>query len=62
MIPKVLTDFVFGIGMVNTKKYQPILTKKYQFDTTLVNSYSISYLYQIGTIDRTNLGTCMIVL
>ena len=29
LIPKILTEFSFGIGMVNTKKYQPIPTKKY---------------------------------
>ncbi len=27
---KVPTEFSFGIGMVNTKKYQPMPTKKYR--------------------------------
>ncbi len=29
------TEISFGIGMVNTKKYRPILTGKYQFDISL---------------------------
>ena len=29
MIPKILTEFSFGIGMVNTEKYRPIPTEKY---------------------------------
>jgi hypothetical protein len=35
MILKVLTKFSFGIGMVITKKYQPIPTKKYQLSIQL---------------------------
>jgi hypothetical protein len=35
LIPKILTEFSFGIGMVNTEKYQPILTKKYRFGIQL---------------------------
>jgi hypothetical protein len=34
-IPKVPTEISFGIGMVNTKKYQPIPTGKYQFGIQL---------------------------
>ncbi len=30
MKPKVPTEFSFGIGMVNTKKYRPIPTEKYR--------------------------------
>ncbi len=37
-ILKVPTEFSFGIGMVITKKYRPIPTKKYQLDTTLDKS------------------------
>jgi hypothetical protein len=29
LIPKILTEFSFGIGMVNTEKYRQIPTKKY---------------------------------
>jgi len=29
LIPKILTEFSFGIGMVNTEKYQPIPTEIY---------------------------------
>jgi len=35
MIPKILTEFSFGIGMVITEKYRPIPTEKYRLDTTL---------------------------
>ncbi len=35
MIPKVPTKISFGIGMANTKKYQPIPTGKYQFGIQL---------------------------
>jgi hypothetical protein len=35
LIPKILTEFSFGIGMVNTEKYRPILTKKYRLGKTL---------------------------
>ena len=34
-IPKVPTKISFGIGMVNTKIYLPILTRKYQFSIQL---------------------------
>jgi hypothetical protein len=30
LIPKILTKFSFGIGMVNTEKYRPIPTEKYR--------------------------------
>jgi hypothetical protein len=30
LIPKILTEFSFGIGMVNTEKYRPIPTEKYR--------------------------------
>jgi hypothetical protein len=30
LIPKLLTEFPFGIGMVITEKYRPIPTKKYR--------------------------------
>ena len=36
MILKVPTEFSCGIGMVITKKYRPIPTKKYQLGITLV--------------------------
>ena len=35
MIPKILTEFSFGIGMVITEKFRPIPTEKYRLDTTL---------------------------
>jgi len=34
-IPKLLTEFSFGIGMVITEKYQPIPTKKYRLGIQL---------------------------
>jgi hypothetical protein len=34
-IPKILTEFSFGISMVNTKKYRPIPTKKYRLGKQL---------------------------
>ncbi len=34
-IPKILTEFSFGIGMVNTEKYRPIPTEKYQLGKQL---------------------------
>ena len=35
LIPKILTEFSFGIGMVNTEKYRPIPTEKYRLGKTL---------------------------
>ncbi len=34
-IPKILTEFSFGIGMVNTEKYRPIPTEKYRLGKQL---------------------------
>ena len=33
--PKILTEFSFGIGMVNTEKYRPIPTEKYRLGMQL---------------------------
>jgi hypothetical protein len=38
LIPKILTEFPFGIGMVNTEKYRPIPTEKYRFGMQLYTS------------------------
>jgi len=35
LIPKILTEFSFGIGMVNTEKYRPIPTEKYRLGKQL---------------------------
>jgi hypothetical protein len=35
LIPKILTEFSFGIGMVNTEKYRPIPTEKYRLGIQL---------------------------
>jgi hypothetical protein len=35
LIPKILTEFSFGIGMVNTEKYLPIPTEKYRLGIQL---------------------------
>jgi hypothetical protein len=35
LIPKIQTEFSFGIGMVNTKKYRPIPTEKYRLGMQL---------------------------
>jgi hypothetical protein len=44
--PKLLTEFSFGIGMVNTEKYRPIPTEKYRFGIQLylkqLNCYGLS--------------------
>ncbi len=51
MIPKVPTEIYFGIGMVNTKKYQPIPTGKYQFSIQLYKLQGYGGWHKHATLD-----------